>query len=66
MTALALAAAVPAALVRWLVPDEALPVWLFGAIVLAVYGVTYLGLGHALGFREGDAWTGRLLRRKRS
>lgn len=64
MAALALAAAVPAAVVQWLLPSAALPVWLFGAIVLAIYGVGYLGLGHVLGFREGDAWTGLLLRRR--
>ena len=35
------------------------------AVVLGLYGAAYLGLGAALGFTEGDAWTGRLLRRRK-
>ena len=63
MLGLAGLAAIPAALLRWLVPAEPFPVWLYGAVVLAVYGFSYLALGHAMGFSEGDAWTGRFLSR---
>jgi putative peptidoglycan lipid II flippase len=65
MSALAVGAAVPAGIVYWLIPPEALPIWLYGAGVLALYGATYLVLGHVLGFQEGEAWTGRFLRRFR-
>jgi putative peptidoglycan lipid II flippase len=61
MLGLAAAAALPAAGL-WLV----LPVWpplATGALVLGLYGLGYLALGHALGFAEGEAWTGRFLRR---
>ena len=63
MTGLALVAALPAGLVYWLLPPEALPIWASGAAILALYGVAYLALGHVLGFPEGEAWTGRFLRR---
>jgi putative peptidoglycan lipid II flippase len=65
MAALAALAAAPAGLVRWLLPRGALPVWLDGALILAVYGAAYLALGHRLGFAESDAWLGRFLRRRR-
>lgn len=65
MLGLAALAAVPAALVRWLVPAAPLPAWLYGSAVLGVYGAAYLGLGHALGFEEGEAWLGRVFRRFR-
>ncbi|HLA63825.1 MAG TPA: lipid II flippase MurJ, partial [Rhodothermales bacterium] len=64
MAGLALAAAVPAALLRWLLPD-ALPVLIRSALILGVYGLGYLALGHRLGFTEGEAWVGRLLRRRK-
>jgi putative peptidoglycan lipid II flippase len=63
MVGLALVAAVPAGGVYAFVPSDAVPIWLYGAGVLALYGLAYLALGHALGFPEGDAWTGRFLRR---
>ncbi|MFN3595871.1 MAG: murein biosynthesis integral membrane protein MurJ [Rubricoccaceae bacterium] len=63
MAGLALAAAAPAAGVFWAMPDG-LPVWLVGGAVLGVYGAGYLALGHVLGFAEGEAWTGRFLRRR--
>ncbi|OZC04329.1 murein biosynthesis integral membrane protein MurJ [Rubricoccus marinus] len=67
MTGLALLAAVPAGLIYAFVPVDILPIWLYGAGVLAVFGFGYLALGHALSFPEGDAWTGKFLRRlKRS
>jgi putative peptidoglycan lipid II flippase len=62
---LALAAAVPAALLWWLVPADVLPVWFYGLVVLAVYGVTHLVLGIVLRFEEVEAWTGRFTRRLR-
>ncbi|MEM6326417.1 MAG: murein biosynthesis integral membrane protein MurJ [Bacteroidota bacterium] len=65
MLGLALVAAVPAGLVYAFVPSEALPIWLYGAGVLALYGFGYLGLGLALGLPEGEAWTGRFTRRLR-
>ncbi len=63
MTGLALLSAVPAGLIYAFVPLAALPIWLYGAGVLAVFGLGYLALGHVLGFPEGDAWTGKFLRR---
>lgn len=63
MLGLAGLAAVPAAAVRWLVPAEPFPIWAYGILVVAVYGLSYLALGHALGFRESEAWTGRFLKR---
>ena len=61
MLGLAAAAALPAAALQLVVPAERFPVWLYGPVVLAVYGLTYLALAHRLGFDEGDAWTGRFL-----
>ena len=67
MLGLAGLAAIPAALVRWLVPLEVAPVWAYGIAVVAVYGLGYLALGHVLDFKESDAWLGRFFRRfKRS
>ena len=63
MIGVALGAAVPAGLIRWLVPAEPFPVWAYGAAILAVYGVGYLVLAHVLGFDEGEAWTGKFMRR---
>ena len=67
MLGLAGLAAVPAVLVRAFVPADVAPVWAFGAAVVALYGLTYLALGHLFDFDESDAWVGRFLRRlKRS
>ena len=63
MAGLAGLAAVPAALVRWLVPLGDVPVWLYGAGVVALYGLAYLALGHLAGLPESDAWVGRFLRK---
>jgi len=63
MLGVACLAAMPAMAVRWLVPVEPIPILLFSVGVLAVYGVSYLGLAVAFGFEEGEVWTGRLLRR---
>ena len=63
MAGLAGLAAVPAALVRWLVPLDVAPVWLYGAGVVALYGLTYLALGHVVGLPESDAWVGKVLRK---
>lgn len=64
MTALALAAAVPGFALQWVVAPL-LPPLLAGLVVVGVFGVGYLALGHAFGFGEGEVWTGRLLRRLR-
>ena len=63
MAGLAGLAAVPAALIRWLVPLDVLPVWLYGAGVVSVFGFSYLALGHLAGLPESDAWVGRFLRK---
>lgn len=63
MLGVAVAAAVPSLLLRWVLPEGALHVALAGLLVVGLYGVVYLGLGYVLGFEEGQAWTGRLLRR---
>ncbi len=63
MSGVALGAAVPAGLLRWLVPAEPFPVWAYGAVVLAVYGLGYLAFAHVLGFEEGASWTGKFTRR---
>lgn len=63
MLGLAGLAAIPAALVRWLVPADVLPIWAYGVGVIAVYGLSYLALGHLFDFDESDAWLGRFLRR---
>ena len=65
MAGLAGLASIPAALIRWLVPQSALPIWLYGALVLAAFGLTYLALGHVFGFPESEAWLGRFLGRFR-
>ncbi len=65
MLGLAGLAAIPAALLRWLVPAEPFPIWLYGPAVLGVYGVAYLALGHVLGFEEGESWVGKFTRRFR-
>ena len=65
MAGLALAAAVPAALVWGVLPAEGLHIALRGALVVGAYGVAYLAGGHVLGFEEEEAWTGKLLRRLR-
>ena len=64
MFGLAGLAALPAVAAQALLP-EALPVLVRATVVLGLFGAAYLGLGAALGFSEGDAWTGRLLRRRR-
>ena len=64
MFGLAGLASVPAAAAQALLPDG-LPVLIRAAVVLGLFGATYLGAGAALGFTEGEAWTGRLLRRRR-
>lgn len=64
MFGLAGLAAVPAALAQAFVPGS-VPLLVRAAVVLGLYGAAYLGLGAALGFSEGEAWTGRLLRRRR-
>ena len=63
MLGLAGLAAVPAVLVRWWVPDDVAPIWAYAIGVVAVYGLSYLALGHALKFDESDAWVGRFLRK---
>ena len=63
MLGLAGLAAVPAAAVRWLVPAEPFPIWAYGIFVIAVYGLSYLALGHLFHFDESDAWLGRFLKR---
>ena len=66
MLGLAGLAAIPAALLRWLVPAEPFPIWLYGLAILGVFGVTYLALGHVLGFEEGESWVGKFTRRFKS
>ena len=63
MAGLAGLAAIPAALVYWLVPVGGVPVWLYGAGVVALYGLSYLALGHLVGLKESDAWVGRFVRK---
>jgi putative peptidoglycan lipid II flippase len=63
MLGLAGLASIPAVLLRWLVPAEPFPVWLYGPVILGVYGLAYLGLGYVLGFDEGDSWVGKFTRR---
>ena len=64
MLGLAGLASVPAALAQVFLP-AGVPVLIRAAVVLGLFGATYLGAGAALGFTEGEAWTGRLLRRRR-
>ncbi|HEX2164157.1 MAG TPA: murein biosynthesis integral membrane protein MurJ [Thermoanaerobaculia bacterium] len=63
MAALALAAAVPAALLWWLLPDW--QVAIVAVLVVGTYAAVYLAAAHLLGFDEVDAWAGRFLRRLR-
>ncbi|NBC18502.1 MAG: murein biosynthesis integral membrane protein MurJ [Bacteroidetes bacterium] len=63
MTALALGALVPAVGLWALLP--AWPLLLLAALVVGVYGLTYLIAAHLLGLPEVHAWTGRLLGRFR-
>ncbi|HEX6203793.1 MAG TPA: murein biosynthesis integral membrane protein MurJ [Thermoanaerobaculia bacterium] len=63
MAALALAAAVPAALLWWLLPRW--HVAIVAAVVVGTYAGLYLGVAHLLGFDEMEAWAGRFLRRAR-
>ena len=63
MAGLAGLAAIPAVLVLAFVPLDAAPVWLYGAGVIAVFGLSYLVLGHLVGLKESDAWVGRFLRK---
>jgi putative peptidoglycan lipid II flippase len=63
MLGLAGLASIPAVLLRWLVPAEPFPVWLYGPVILGAYGIAYLGLGYALGFDEGESWVGKFTRR---
>jgi putative peptidoglycan lipid II flippase len=63
MLGLAGLAAIPAAAVRWLLPADVMPIWAYGILVIAVYGLSYLALGHLFDFDESDAWLGRFLRR---
>ena len=61
MTALALGAVAPAALLWWLLPPW--HVALQALAVVAVYGAAYLGGAHLLGLPQMAAWSGRLRRR---
>lgn len=65
MIGLAVLAAIPAFGLRLLLVGGGLPVFLQAVLVLGVYGVGYLLLGHFLHFDEGEAWTARFLRRAR-
>ena len=65
MLGLAGLAAIPAALLRMFVSPEWMPIELYGLLILGVFGLTYVGLGHALGFSEGEAWIGKFLRRRK-
>ena len=57
MVGLAVLALLPAALLWWLLAS--LPVLLLAALVLGVYGVTYLSLAYRLKFSELNTWTSR-------
>ncbi len=65
MLGLAGLASIPTALLRWVVPAEPFPIWLYGAFILGVFGVTYLALGWMFKFEEGEVWIGRFVRRLR-
>lgn len=65
MIGLALLAALPALGMMLILPERSPHLILRAALVVGTFGVTYLGLGHALGFSEGETWTGRLLTRIR-
>jgi hypothetical protein len=63
-TALAAAALVPAAAVRWVIPDGWHPA--FAALaVIGLYGAIYLGVARLLGLPELEAWVGRFGRKRR-
>ena len=64
LTGTALVALVPGAFLWWLLPST----WSMLALaplVVGAFGVTYLAVGYALGFEEGEAWIGKILRRFR-
>jgi len=63
MTALALAAAVPAALLWWLLPP--FHVILRAGAVMGIYAVLYLGLARLVLPEELEFWIGRFGRRLR-
>ena len=63
MTALALAAALPAAGLWWLLAGQS--ALLVAPAVVALYASLYLGSAYLLGFDELDAWAGKFLRRFR-
>lgn len=63
MLGLAGLAAIPAVLALVVVPSTVAPVWAYGVAVIALYGLTYLALGHLFGFDESDAWLGKFFRR---
>ena len=65
MIGLAVLASIPAFGLRLLLVGSGLAVFLQAVLVLGVYGVGYLALGHFLRFDEGEAWVGRFLRRTR-
>jgi hypothetical protein len=59
MTALALAALLPAAGLWWALPPG--PVLLVAPLVVGPYAAAYLGAAVLLGLDEVDAWTRRFL-----
>jgi putative peptidoglycan lipid II flippase len=61
MTGLALVALAPAGGVWGLVQGAAWPIYLRGALVVGVFGFSYLGLAWLLGFDELNAWAGNYL-----
>ncbi|MDX1438597.1 MAG: murein biosynthesis integral membrane protein MurJ [Rubricoccaceae bacterium] len=63
MGGLAVASALPAFGAMLVLRGLNLPVLVDATVVLALYGVLYLTLGHFLRFTEGDAWIQRLRRR---
>ncbi len=64
MMGLAVVAAIPAFGLRLALADGGLPAFVQALLVLVVFGIGYLALGHFLRFDEGEAWIGRFLRRK--
>ncbi|NNF59629.1 MAG: murein biosynthesis integral membrane protein MurJ [Rhodothermaceae bacterium] len=65
MLGLAVVSAVPSALLYVFLPDGTLPTFVLAILVVAVFGVAYLVLGHLLKFEEGEAWISRFLGRLR-
>lgn len=63
MVGLALGAAVLAFGFQMLLRGSGLPVFVEAVLVVGLFGVVYLALGHLLKFEEGKAWTGRFLGR---